>query len=162
MARSSEFDFDKALKEVLGVIDVGPHCSCADITMELLRVNLPLPWPAARFAAAGFGGGIGGSGGPCGAFCAGIVALSLYAGREEPPGCIAELVETAVRSFHDDWLIDQGSLLCADLTGYPSLRDEHVRDECFSSGALEKCTNQRIRFAVEKILGLAASLLASE
>ncbi|NLE10584.1 MAG: hypothetical protein GX630_03680 [Actinobacteria bacterium] len=162
MTRPNDFDFDKALKEVLDVIDIGPHCSCADITMELLRVNLPLPWPQSRYSAAGFGGGVGGSGGPCGAFCAGIIALSLYAGREEPPGCVAEPVEAASQRFYDDWLLNQGSFLCSELTGYPSLRDEHVRNEFFSSGGEEICFNKRIRFAVEKVLELAATLPTSE
>lgn len=162
MAGPTKFEFDKALKEVLDVIDIGPHCSCADITMELLRVNLPLPWPGSRYAAAGFGGGIGGSAGPCGAFCAGIVALSLYGGRDEPPGCVAESVETVAQQFYDDWLSHQGSYLCADLTGYPSLRDQQTRDEFFSSGGVEACTEKRIRFAVEKVLELAATLPASE
>jgi C_GCAxxG_C_C family probable redox protein len=156
------FDFDQALAQVLAEIDIGPHCGCADITMELLRVNLPLPWTASRYAAAGFGGGVGGSAGPCGAFCAGIVALSLYAGREEPPGCIAESVETSAQRFYDEWLADQGSILCADLTGYPSLRDEQARDDFFASGGVQKCTERRIRFAVEKVLELAAAKPTSE
>ena len=161
MTGPTDFDFDRALEEVLAVIDIGPHCSCADTTMELLRVNLPLPWPASRYATAAFGGGVGGSGGPCGAFCAGLVALSLYAGRNEPAGCIAESVETAAQRFHDDWLNEQGSFLCAELTGYPSLRDERAREEFFSSGGVQKCTDQRIRFAVMKALELAATLPAS-
>lgn len=162
MTAPNEFVFDKALKEVLDVIDIGPHCSCADVTMELLRVNLPLPWPQARFAAAGFGGGVGGSAGPCGAFCAGIIALSLYAGRNEPAGCVAEYVESAAQQFYDAWLLNHGSLMCADLTGYPSLRDKQVRDEFFSSGEADTCAQKRIRFAVEKVLELAATLPAAK
>jgi C_GCAxxG_C_C family probable redox protein len=161
MTEPTGFDFDRALDDALADIDIGPHCSCADITMELLRVHLPLPWPASRYAGAGFGGGVGGSGGPCGAFCAGVIALSLYAGREEPRGCVAESVETAAQRFHDDWLLDQGSLLCADLTGRPSLRSEEARDEFFSSGGVETCTQRRIRFAVERVLELAPSVPAS-
>ncbi|GEM_PF-2180692 len=157
MTSYSDLGFEKALKEVLDRIDVGPHCSCADITMELLRVHLPLPWPQSRYAAAGFGGGVGGSAGPCGAFCAGIVALSLYAARDEPVGCAAEAVESAAQKFFDAWVEAQGSYVCGELTGYPSLRDHHVRDEFFASGGVEKCTKERIRFAVEKVLELAPS-----
>jgi hypothetical protein len=91
-----------------------------------------------------------------------VVALSLYAGRNDPPGCIAESVETAAQKFYDDWLLSQDSLLCADLTGCPSLRDARVREEFFASGGVETCTEKRIRFAVEKALELAATLPASE
>ncbi len=155
MAGAKHFDFDNALSDALPAIDIGPHCSCADITMELLRIHLPLRWGASRYAAAAFGGGVGGSGGPCGAFSAGLIALSLFAGQSEPPGCIAELVEERAQEFYDAWVADQGSIMCCDLTGYPSMRTQEARDEFFAGGGVEECTQKRIRFAVETILALA-------
>jgi hypothetical protein len=158
MSSPDGFDFERALKEALDTIDIGPHCSCADITMEILRVNLPLRWREARYAAAGFGGGVGGSGGPCGAFSAGLIAYSLAVGeREEPEGCIAELVEGGVQAYFDEWMARFASISCAQLSGYPDLRAEAVRDEFFNSGGVERCTGNYIRFAVEKILELADS-----
>jgi len=157
MAEAEVFDFDEALKGTLDRIDVGPHCSCADITMELLRTHLPLRWSASRYAAAAFGGGVGGSGGPCGAFCAGLVALSLFAAKDEPIGCTTEMVEEQAAAYYDAWMARHGSCLCADLTGYPSLRDESVREEFFNSGGVDRCTQERIRFAVEKALEIASA-----
>ncbi len=152
-----DFDFERALKEALDVIDIGPHCSCADITMEILRVNLPLRWSTARYAAAGFGGGVGGSGGPCGAFSAGLIAYALAVGeRDQPEGCIAELVEGGAQTYFDDWMARFASISCAQLSGYSSLRAEAVREEFFSSGGVERCTDNYIRFAVERILDLAS------
>lgn len=155
MTGPRDFDFDQALADALRVIDIGPHCSCADITMELLRIHLPLPWSAARYAAAAFGGGVGGSGGPCGAFTAGLIALSLHAGRDEPAGCVAEFVEEKAQRYYDAWVARQGSIMCADLTGYPSLRTNEAKDEFFAGGGVEKCTQERIRLAVETALQLA-------
>ncbi len=161
MTEPEQFDFEKALSETLKAIDIGPHCSCADITMELLRVHLPLPWTGARYAAAAFGGGVGGSGGPCGAFTAALVALSLLAGRGEPAGCVAEHVEGQAQAFYDAWLERHGTFLCSELTGYPSLRSHEVQDEFFSSGKVDECTDQRIRFAVETALKLASEGVSS-
>jgi uncharacterized membrane protein len=73
------FDFDAILTEVLSAIDIGPHCSCAEITLAVLERSLPLSIPLARCAAAAFGGGVGGSGGPCGAFAAGGPRVGGYA-----------------------------------------------------------------------------------
>jgi C_GCAxxG_C_C family probable redox protein len=151
------FDFESGLKNALEGIDIGPHCSCADITMEILRMNLPLRWGGARHAAACFGGGVAGSGGPCGAFCAGLVALSLAFGeRYKPEGCIAELVEASAQSYYDEWIARFGSTSCAELTGYPSLRGEAEREEFFTGGGAQRCTDTHIRFAVEKALQLAS------
>jgi hypothetical protein len=158
MSSRNDFDFTSALKETLDAIDIGPHCSCADITMEILRVNLPLRWPTARYAAAGFGGGVGGSGGPCGAFSAGLIAYSLAVGeRDEPEGCIAELVEGGAQAYFDEWVARFASISCAQLSGYPSLRAEAVRDEFFNSGGVQRCTDNYIRFAVEKVLEMASA-----
>jgi C_GCAxxG_C_C family probable redox protein len=157
MTVPDEFDFDKALEKALDLIDIGPHCSCADITMELLRENLPLRWDASRYAASAFGGGIGGSGGPCGAFCAGLIALSLSAGHDEPAGCIAELVEEPAQRYYDEWIEEYGSILCAELTGYPSLRAESAREAFFAAGGADRCTQRHIRFAVEEVLQMAAA-----
>jgi hypothetical protein len=158
MSSRDDFDFEHALKEALDAIDIGPHCSCADITMEILRANLPLRLPTARYAAAGFGGGVGGSGGPCGAFSAGLVAYALAIGeRDEPAGCITELVERGAQAYFDDWIARFSSTSCADLSGYPSLRAEAVREEFFGSGGVQRCTDSFIHFAVDRILELAAS-----
>jgi hypothetical protein len=159
MSSRDDFDFENALRKALDAIDIGPHCSCADITMEILRVNLPLRSPEARYAAAGFGGGVGGSGGPCGAFSAGLIAYAMAVGeREEPKGCIAELVEEGAQRYFDEWMGEFGSISCAQLSGYPSLRAEAVRDEFFNSGGVERCTDKYIRFAAQKILELVPSI----
>ena len=157
MTTADDFDFEEALKQTLEVIDIGPHCSCADITMELLRVHLPLKWSQCRYAAAGFGGGVGGSGGPCGAFAAGLIALSLLVAKDEPAGCTTELVEEQAAAYYDAWIAERGSVLCSALTGYPSLREEATRDEFFNSGGVDRCTQQQIRFAVEKVLEIASA-----
>jgi len=156
MPEPEQFDFDQSLSETLKAIDLGPHCSYADITMEMLRVHLPLPWSASRYAAAAFGGGVGGSGGPCGAFTAALVALSLLAGRDEPAGCVAENVEKQAQAFYDAWMATHGTFLCSELTGYPSLRDHEVQDEFSAGGKVDECTQQRIQFAVETALRLAS------
>ena len=119
---SPDFDFEEVLKRALERIDIGPHCSCADITMEVLRDHLDLRCPVVRHAASGFAGGVGGSGGPCGAFSAGLIALALaYAEKEQPEGCIAEPIEADVQAYWDAWIDTYGSIMCPDLSGYPSL-----------------------------------------
>jgi C_GCAxxG_C_C family probable redox protein len=157
MTRADEFDFERAVQETLERIDIGPHCSCADITMEMLRVHLPLEWDGSRYAAAAFGGGVGGSGGPCGALCAGLIALSLLVGETKPAGCATELVEDKARIFYDTWMAERGSPLCSDLTGFPALRDEESFNRFAETGGLDKCMQNQIRYAVESILKLAGS-----
>jgi C_GCAxxG_C_C family probable redox protein len=155
---SPDFDFEEALKRALERIDIGPHCSCADITMEILREHLALQGPAVRHAASGFGGGVGGSGGPCGAFSAGLIALALaYAQKAEPRGCIAEPIEADVQAYWDAWTHAYGSIMCPDLSGYPSLRDEAAREDFAQSGGPDRCTERYIRFAVETVVESAAA-----
>ena len=155
--KSKDFDFDVALDQALAAIDVGLHCSCAEIVAEVLRVAIPLESTAVRHAAAGFGGGVVGSGSLCGAFSAGLCALGLaHAERENPRGCITEPIAALVHCFHDEWKQEHGSLYCADLTGYPSMREESAREEFWAGSGPQKCTQVYMRFAVEKILDLVA------
>lgn len=152
-----DFRFDEALQSALAAIDVGPHCSCAEVTLKILADTLPLEDPAARFAAAGFGGGIGGSGGPCGAFAAGLIAMGIFVGeRETPEGCIAETIESPAQTYYDAWLDNFGSIMCSDLSGFSNLRSQQDRDTFFSGGGPEKCTNNYIRFAAEQTMRLVA------
>ncbi len=123
--------------------------------MEILADALRLDCPRARCAAAGFGGGIGGSGGPCGAFSAGLIAIGMFFGeRLQPRGCIAEAVETVVQTYHDDWMEAFGSIMCSRLSGFPELRSDEARDAFFSSGGPETCTNRYIRSATEQTMRL--------
>jgi C_GCAxxG_C_C family probable redox protein len=151
-------DFDSALQEALDAIDIGPHCSCAEITMEILSAAIPLRTPALRCAAAGFGGGVAGNGSVCGAFAAGLIAFGMVvAERDKPQGCATELIEADVEAYYDQWMDAHHSIYCADLSGYPSLRDQQVKDEFFAGGGPERCTRSYIRFAVEKMLELIAA-----
>lgn len=147
------FDFDAALAETLAAVDIGPHCSCAEITAEILRRAIPLESPGLRFAAAGFGGGIGGSGSVCGAFAAGLIALGAAVGeRDRPQGCVSEVIMADIQAYYDDWMERHGSICCADLTGFPSLRDETIRDQFYASGGPDECTDECMRFAVRLAL----------
>ncbi len=155
---TQDFDFETALEEALGRIDKGPHCSCADITMEVLRAALGLQCPVTRHAASAFGGGVGGNGAQCGAFSAGLIAMAIaYAEREEPEGCIADPIGGDVCDYYDAWMEEHGSVLCSELSGYPCLREEAVRQEFFDTGGPERCTSRYIRFAVHKILELTGA-----
>lgn len=151
------FDFDATLTEVLSAIDIGPHCSCAEITLAILERRLPLGGPLARCAAAAFGGGVGGSGGPCGAFAAGLVAMGLFIGeRDKPAGCIAETVERPAQLYYDQWMAQFGSIRCPDLSGFPSLKTEEERDAFVAGGGPERCTGRYIKFAAQNTLRLLA------
>jgi C_GCAxxG_C_C family probable redox protein len=153
-----QFDFDAALGRAVTAVETGPHCSCAEIAAEVLRAAVPLHWTEVRYAAAGFGGGVVGNGSVCGAFSAGLIVLGLaLAEREEPQGCITEQIMGDVHAFYDEWTEKHGSIYCADLTGFPSLRDETARDEFWASTGPQKCTDVYIRFAVEKVLELIAA-----
>lgn len=147
------FDFEATLAEALAAIDVGPHCSCAEVTAEVLRRAIAMESPVLQFAAAGFGGGLAGSGSICGAFSAGIVAIGMVLGeRERSEGCISETIAPVIQAYYDDWIDRHGSVLCSSLTGYASMRDENIRDEFFAGGGQERCTDNYIRFAVERTL----------
>jgi C_GCAxxG_C_C family probable redox protein len=152
-----DFDFDTALAATLAALDIGAHCSCAEITAEMLSRAIPLQRPGMRCAAAGFGGGVMGNGSVCGAFAAGLIALGTVVGeRDDPPGCISETIGAAVQAYYDEWVERHGSVYCSDLTGHASLRDDRVRDEFFAGGGPQHCTDNYIRFAVERILATVA------
>jgi C_GCAxxG_C_C family probable redox protein len=154
------FDFDAAVLKANEALGTHPHCSCAEVTMEILATELGLPGTQAKYGAAGFGGGVAGSGGPCGAFSSGVIALGLYYGDKVQPGtCTSDLIAETIQEYYDAWLERLGSVMCADITGYPEMRAQEVRDEFFDGGGVERCTASCIKFAVEKALELAPGLL---
>lgn len=155
---NNSIDFNAVLADTLAALDVGPHCSCAEITAEILSKALPLEGTSLRFVAAGFGGGIGGNGSLCGAFAAGLMAIgAARATQDGPEGCISELIIDDIQTYYDGWVEAHGSVRCADLSGYPLLRDDANRNEFQSSGGPERCTNNYIRFAVERTLDMVAA-----
>ncbi|MBN1966106.1 MAG: C_GCAxxG_C_C family protein [Anaerolineae bacterium] len=73
--------------------------------------------------ATGFCGGIGRTGGPCGALTGAIMGLGLIAGRdtgEEPRGAFDATVQELIAGFEAAF----GAINCLDLTGCSLLTDE--------------------------------------
>jgi hypothetical protein len=150
---TTDFDFDAALAAALAAIDIGPHCSCAEVTAEILGRAVALRQTRLRCAAAGFGGGVMGNGSVCGAFAAGLIFIGAVIGeRDATRGCISDVIGGDVQAYYDDWVQTLGSVYCADLTGHASLRDEKARDQFFAGGGPQRCTENYIRFAVERTL----------
>ena len=76
---------------------------------------------------------------------------------EEAQGCVGETIASDIQAFYDDWMEKHGSVLCSDLTGFASMRDEQVRDEFLASGGQDRCTQNYIRYAVERTLQVVAA-----
>jgi C_GCAxxG_C_C family probable redox protein len=145
-------EFQAAVQRVIDGPGSVNHCSCAEVVMELLRERLGLSCRVATTAAAPFGGGVAGSGGPCGAFSAGLIALGIWMGENvRSEGCVSDAVGGASAAYFDLWTERFSSIMCATLTGFPQLRVEAVRDSFFSGGGPQKCTDNYMRFAVETV-----------
>ena len=81
--------------------------------------------------------------------------MGIFLGeREKPEGCIAETIEGVAQSYWDEWMGSNRSIMCSDLSGYPTLRSEEDRDAFFSGGGPEKCTEKYIKVATEMTLRL--------
>jgi hypothetical protein len=79
--------------------------------------------------------------------------MSIFvAERDEPEGCIAETVERPAQLYYDQWVEQFGSIMCPDLSGFPSLRTDEEREAFFTGGGPERCTGRYIRFATENTM----------
>lgn len=103
--------------------------SCSEAVFAAVNecADEPLPKELIRLAA-GFRGGMGGSGGVCGALSGGVMALGLALGNEAPGGP-SEALSEAVRALRARFLAGCGNTCCRELTARFEDRDDPKRRE---------------------------------
>ena len=103
--------------------------SCSEAVFAAMNEYLgdPLPKEFVRLAT-GFRGGMGGSGGLCGALSGGVMALGLALGNETPGGPTEELSEV-VRMLRARFIARRGCSCCRDLTARFEDHDDPRRRE---------------------------------
>lgn len=103
--------------------------SCSEAVFATMNEYLgsPLPKEFVRIAT-GFRGGMGGSGGVCGALSGGVMALGLALGKDTPGGPTEELSE-AVRMLRTRFIARRGCSCCRDLIARFEDHDDPRRRE---------------------------------
>jgi C_GCAxxG_C_C family probable redox protein len=122
--------------------------NCSQAILAAYGPSFGLTEADALKVAAGFGGGMGCSGGVCGAISGAFMVIGLKYGATEPADKTAkyktyELVLRALRMFEEQ----AGSLNCRELLGF-DLGTAEGRQRAREAGAFDICT-QFVRGAAE-------------
>jgi C_GCAxxG_C_C family probable redox protein len=132
----------------------GKGCNCAQAVLCAFATELGLEEEAALRIATGFGGGMGRTGGTCGAVTGAYMVLGLARGMRDPEEkSRKDATYTLVREFADRFKKKQGAVECRELLGVDvgtpeGLKAAHERD-LFST----RC-NELIRDAVTVLQGV--------
>ncbi len=132
----------------------GKGCNCAQAVLCAFAGELGLEEQTALRIATGFGGGMGRTGGTCGAVTGAYMVLGLARGMRDPEEKgRKDATYTLVREFADRFRARNGATGCKELLGVDvgtpeGLRLAHERD-LFST----RC-NQLIRDAVTVLQGV--------
>lgn len=123
-------------------------CNCAQAVLAAYSPRLGLTEADALRVAAGFGGGMGHSGGICGAISGAFMVIGLRYGATDAADKAAkfktyELVARAMRMFEEQ----AGSLNCRELLGF-DLGTPEGRKQAQQAGAFDVCP-QFVRGAAE-------------
>jgi C_GCAxxG_C_C family probable redox protein len=98
--------------------------------------------------ASGFGGGIGCSGGICGALTGAIIALGLHCGSADSADKTTKIeVYRKVRQLAEEYKLRAGSTICRDLMGFDMSTPEGQRLSK-APGAFDRC-DDFVRIAAE-------------
>lgn len=114
--------------------------SCSEAVFATVNecMDEPLPDELVRLAA-GFRGGMGGSGGVCGALSGGVMALGLALGNDAPGGP-SEALSEAVRTLRERFISGCGNVCCKDLiAGFEDHDDPKRREFCAEIVATAVC-----------------------
>jgi C_GCAxxG_C_C family probable redox protein len=123
---------------------------CAEATLITLQEHYALPDAGDSSAAMALNGGIGYSGGMCGAITGAAIAVGRLAGRGIADHALAKaesrrLVQDVMAGFAQEF----GSVDCRALTGYDFLEpDQH--HAFIESGIWREACMRQIEFAVER------------
>jgi C_GCAxxG_C_C family probable redox protein len=127
---------------------------CAEVTLVVLQEQLGLPDPGDSSPAMALNGGIGYSGGTCGAITGAALAAGRLAGRCLPDHSAAKqearrLVQELMAAFAAEF----GSAECRQLTGYDLLAPGQ-HDAFIADGTWRVACLRQIEFAIERMTHL--------
>lgn len=100
--------------------------NCAEAVVLAVGQNLGLASPLIPRIATPFGGGIGRSGGTCGALVGAVLAVGLLKGRDSAEGDKGQAYNLA-QHLYSAFQEEMGSTLCRDLTGLDLRTPEGIR-----------------------------------
>lgn len=104
--------------------------------------------------ATGFCGGVSHTGGTCGAVSGGIMAVSLFTGRNNPEESVTDAYK-AVQKMIEEFKGTFGSANCKELTGC-DLETKEGQEKFVSEGLRDKCrayTEEATKIAIKVIDG---------
>ncbi|MGB9866629.1 MAG: C-GCAxxG-C-C family protein [Bacillota bacterium] len=130
--------------------------NCAEAVLKALVEEFKLPGGNVPSVATGFGGGVGRSGGICGALTGAVMALGIklcrkYAEESHLKSQANDGALKLVRGFEQQ----MGSTLCRDITGYVLCIPEQME-----RWKQERISETRCRKAIEVAVTLASGLLS--
>ena len=122
--------------------------NCSQSVLAAFADKFGMDESAALKVASGFGGGIGCSGGTCGALTGAVMALGLCCGTADPSDKTAKVeVYRKVRRLTEEYKLHTGSTICRELMGFDmSTPEGHKMSKM--PGAFDRC-DDFVRIAVE-------------
>ncbi len=124
--------------------------SCSEAA--LLVVNLGfgggLTTGQALCLGSGFAGGVGGTGGVCGALSGAVMALGLFLGPAGKNGLGKKKFRKLVGNFHDSFREDAGSVCCRELIG--DFRKDRKEQALFCRGITGRSTGEVVRIILQE------------
>jgi C_GCAxxG_C_C family probable redox protein len=100
---------------------VGNKYNCAQCVLHVFE-DLGLDQETALKITRGFGGGMGGSGGTCGAVTAAYIAIGLKLPFDPAnPGQHKKRISTLIAEFNKQFNASHGSLICRELKAAPAV-----------------------------------------
>jgi C_GCAxxG_C_C family probable redox protein len=132
----------------------GQGCNCAQAVLCAFAKDLELDEQAALRIATGFGGGMGRTGGTCGAVTGAYMVLGLARGMNNPEEkSKKDCTYTLVREFAERFREKQGAVGCRELLGVDIGTEEGLRRAHERNLFATKC-NTLIRDAVRVLQGV--------
>lgn len=123
--------------------------NCAQAVLEAFADDLGIDPDTAQRIACGFGGGIGRTGGVCGAVTGAVMVIGLASCGADPRSLATKnQVHDLVRSFLQEFEDEHGATSCRDLLGCDMGTDEG-RAQALSLGLLETRCPLYVEDAVE-------------
>ncbi len=136
-------------------LDDGHQFGCAETVFMVLKDAYGLDDPTDPAAAMALNGGVGYSGGPCGAITGAALAVGMLAERriahhDTAKRVARELVYGTLDAFRSEY----GSIDCRELIGY-DFRTPGAHDAFVASGAWRDGCMGQIKFVVGRLAALA-------
>ena len=122
--------------------------NCSQAVLGAFADTTELNESLALKLASGFGGGIGRSGGTCGALTGAVMALGLHCGTADPADKTTKLeVYRKVQRLIEEYKLRTGSTICRELLGFDMSTPEGLRMSK-NLGAFDRC-DDFVRIAAE-------------